>query len=295
MSDWIDFLVYAAFMVAFWFVLPSVNARLAIPLLADRNRDWLAAHPQVVKKIRDSRWFAWVSYALGAASVALLLSFQLGLWPQTLSPSDPRVENWMVLWNIHVALMCVGLVFFSGAAIIGGVWLSRVVPFAERRHATLERRSIGDFVPLPLRVTTYTFAIVNAAAWLAVGALGLYSTPIFWTRFAILISLSVVFFLVTNVNVNRRPNAMDRMFGPAYRRGEVRYVFAMQLLPPVIGAVRLYEEIANAIVFDVNRAMQLGLALFVTFGLLRAARYAMAWQDPNRTPPSAARSADVST
>jgi hypothetical protein len=52
----------------------------------------------------------------------------------------------------------------------------------------------------------------------------------------------------------------------------------MQSIPPVAGGVRLYEEVADTVVFDINRAMQLALALFVTFGLLRAARYAKAWQ-----------------
>lgn len=81
--------------------------------------------------------------------------------------------------------------------------------------------------------------------------------------------LSAVFGFFTHVAVNRRPNAMDRILGPGNRRAEVRFNFACQVLPPIIGAVRLYEEVNDTALMDINRAMGLALALMVIFGLLR--------------------------
>jgi hypothetical protein len=43
---------------------------------------------------------------------------------------------------------------------------------------------------------------------------------------------------------------------------------------PLIGAVRLHEEVADTMVVDINRDMHLGRALLVTAGLLRFAFYA---------------------
>ena len=62
---------------------------------------------------------------------------------------------------------------------------------------------------------------------------------------------------------------MDRILGPGNRRAEVRFNFACQVLPPIIGAVRLYEEVNDTALMDINRAMGLALALMVIFGLLR--------------------------
>jgi hypothetical protein len=66
---------------------------------------------------------------------------------------------------------------------------------------------------------------------------------------------------------------MDRIFGPTFRVSEVRIGFAMHLLPPPVGLVRLYEQIAGTELVDVNRALHLGVAMIVIAGALRFAMY----------------------
>src|SRR5690606_11098153 len=104
--------------------------------------------------------------------------------------------------------------------------------------APLEPRCIDDFVPRWVRYAIYAAVAVNLAAWAAVGAAGAYSTPLFWTRFAILGGLTAIFALFTRTTVNRRANVMDRVLGPGNRRAEVRFGFFCQLLPPIVGAIR---------------------------------------------------------
>jgi hypothetical protein len=56
---------------------------------------------------------------------------------------------------------------------------------------------------------------------------------------------------------------MDRIFGPGYRRTEVRAAFAAQLLPLPNGIARLYEQVASASSDNLDRFMHLGLVLLV--------------------------------
>jgi hypothetical protein len=165
--------------------------------------------------------------------------------------------------------MLLGLVFLGGAALHFWFALYRHIPLANYRQAPLEPRCIDDFVPRWVRYAIYAAVAVNLAAWAAVGAAGAYSTPLFWTRFAILAGLTAIFALFTRTTVNRRANVMDRVLGPGNRRAEVRFGFFCQLLPPIVGAIRLYEEVNDTMLLDINRTMGLALAAVITLGLLR--------------------------
>lgn len=270
MTDWIDFLVYAAFLFALWFVQPAMQQRLAIPLLRDRNADWVATHPDAVRAVERSRWRLWLSWTLGAASLAVLAAFQLDLWQVPAPPPGaPPLMRWLVLWNLAMASMVVAIVVGGTIGLIGHVQLKRHVPIAPRRQASLERRAMDDFVPRPLRYLAYALVLANLAAWSIAAALGAHSTPLFWSRAIVTIFLSAFFFIVARAMVARRANVMDRVFGPSYRRWEVRWAFSANFLTPLVGAVRLYEEVNNVFLFDMNRAMQLFLALYITYALLR--------------------------
>jgi hypothetical protein len=152
-------------------------------------------------------------------------------------------------------------------------WLNRTVPLAPRRQATLTRRSIDDFVPRWMQRVTYGFIGVVLAAWVATAVLQWPVTGEFWGRFVALAALSPVFEFFVRLAVNRPPHAMDRIFGPTFRVSEVRIGFAMHLLPPPVGLVRLYEQIAGTELVDVNRALHLGVAMIVIAGALRFAMY----------------------
>jgi hypothetical protein len=274
MTDWIDFAVYAAFLFALYFAQPTTQQRLIVPLLADRNAEWVAAHPDTVRRIAASRWRLWLSYGLGAISLAVLASYQLGLWhlPPTRGGFIP--PKWAVLWNLAMAGMIAAMVI--GGAI--GLWahfaIKRLIPVAPRRQATLERRSLDTSVPRWVQHVTYALVMINLAAWIVVAILGRYSSPDFWNRLVTMFGLSGFFFWATRAMVARRPNALDRIFGAAHRTWEVRLTFSTLLVPPMIGALRLSEEIAGTAThyWDLSRAEQLALAIFLTFWLLSMSR-----------------------
>jgi hypothetical protein len=283
MTEWIDVLVYTSVIVTVWVLLPVWSSRFARAVVADRNPEWLAQHPDVAATLTSSRWFLWSCMAWGALSAAVLLSFQLGAWPQAWSVPEPDTPKWEALKDINSTLLIIGLVYLLVCCGLSLRWLYKYVPLAEHRQATLERRSIDDFVPRWLRIVTYTLVGLHAAAWLTVGVLELYSTPIFWMRLGLVIGISAIFFLMSRLGVRRRPNAMDRIFGPAYRRIEVRYGFLMQLVP-LAGIVRLYEEVTATVAVDVNRALHLAVALTVVLWFVRFALLSESATGPGGSP-----------
>ena len=263
MTDWIDFGVYAAFHAMLWFGLPAANARFLMPILADRNPDWLQANPAEAERLARSRWFRVTSAMIGALGLAALLGVQLGVWPEALSAPVFEPHTWMVLSDVNVAVVLVWVVFNMACGALFTGWLERNVPLAERRHATLARRSIDDYVPRGVRRTIYTIVVLHLGLWLIVGVLmgvlGLETSREFWGMFAFAVAIALIFFLIVRSIALRRPNVMDRVFGPEYRRTEVRVAFGAQLLPLMNGLARLYEQASGTVLVDVDRASRLGL------------------------------------
>jgi hypothetical protein len=272
MTDWIDFAVYATFLFALYFAQPTAQQRLIVPLLADRNAEWVAAHPDVVRRIAASRWRLWLSYGLGGISLGLLASYQLGLWHVPPNRDGFVPPKWAMLWDLAMAGLVTSMVIGGAVGLLAHFAIKRLVPVAPRRQATLERRSLDTSVPRWLQHVTFALVAINLMAWTVAGILGMHSSPIFWSRVAIIFGLSGFFFLATRAMVARRANVLDRIFGPAHRTWEVRITFSTQLLPPMIGALRLYEEVAATQLLDLSRAAQLALAVFLTFWLLSLSR-----------------------
>lgn len=269
MTDWIDFAVYAAFLIALYFVQPGMQRRMFVPMLVDRNAEWVAAHPDQVHRMATRRWPSWLSYALGTASVAVLAGAQFGLWAPPTMPNGNALPKWMWLWSLAMDAMFVAILVGAPIGIASHFELKRLVPVAARRQATLERRSLDTSVPRWMQRATYALALANLAAWVVAGVLGTHTSPLFWVRLVIMFLLSGFFFIVTRAMVARRTNAMDRIFGPSYRPWEVRMTFSTQVLPPIIGAIRLYEEVTGGQLLDMSRAMQLLLAGFIAYWLIR--------------------------
>jgi len=258
MTEWIDFTVYAILTFGLWFVLPVINKHFIVPVVADRNPDWLAANSGAVTN--DNRRFLWLSYALGALSLAALVWAMLGARP----------ERWMLLRDINTASAIAGLMYYFGCALLFERWLRREVPLATRRRATLERRSVDDLVPRGFRTTIYSIVLLHLAVWVGVGVTGRYSTPAFWGTLAFQFAVAGILFLIARVIVMRRPGAVDRIFGPGFRRSEARVALIAQLTPLMNGAARLYEELVGTVPADVNRALHLAIVMVI---VLLFARY----------------------
>ena len=271
MTEWVDFTVYAGLTLALCFVLPAYGARFTLPFVTDRNPEWLAAHPEVASKLTDGRWYRWVYYGWGTVSLAVLLGFQMDVMPPPFGSHAPGTPKWEVLKDVNSVLLIPGIVLLGVSGILFTRWLNTAVPLAPRRQATLTRRSIDDFVPRWIQRLTYGFVSVVILAWLATGVLQGPVTGEFWGRFVVLAALSPAFEFFVRLAVNRPPYVMDRIFGPKFRASEVRIGFAMHLLPPLVGVVRLYEQVAGTELVDLNRAMHLGVAMIVTAWALRFA------------------------
>lgn len=262
MSEWVDIAVYAALIVAVWGAFPVWTSRFTIPLIADRNPGWLADHPESERRLVESRWFRWSCQLGGSVSLLTLLVFQFDVWPQQLGFLR-AAPKWETLKDLNSALFIAGRSYVTACTVVFLWWLNTSVPLSSRRQATLERRSLHDYVPRPLQFAVYAVIVLHLAIWAVVGLAGRYATAAFWGGMAFQFVISGVFLLFVLSAVRRRPGVMDRIFGPGYRRTEVRAAFAAQLLPLPNGIARLYEQVASASSDSLDRAMHLGLVLLV--------------------------------
>ena len=201
-----------------------------------------------------------------------MFAFQAGLWPSAFARFTTNAERWEALKDLNALLLGLGALSIIAVWAAFTMWLRRI-PCANRRHATLTRRTLDDIVPRGVRVVMYAAIGVTLAAWIATAVVNVPGTPRFWGRLAALAVVlgTVVFFI--SFSVRRPPHAMDRLFGPAYRADEVRFAFSLLLLIPLGGAVRLYEELNNTTVTDLNRLMHLAVALLVTIWAVRLTSY----------------------
>ena len=263
MSEWVDIVVYATLIGAVWGWLPVWSSRLTIPVIADRNPDWLIDHPESEWRLVESRWFQWSCLLWGSASLLTLLLFQFDVWPQQLARLRPG-PKWEALRDLNSTLFVAGLIYLAACAVAFFRWLGTNVPFSSHRQATLERRSLHDYVSRPLQYAVFAVIVLHLAAWAVVGVTGRYETAAFWGAMAFQFVVSGVFLLFAVTAVRRRAAALDRILGPGYRRTEVRAAFAAQLLPLPNGISRLYEQVASTSSSNtLDRLMHLGLVLLV--------------------------------
>lgn len=276
MSEWLDFSVYATLSVALWFVLPAWAARFTTLYLADRNPEWVRTHTEQVRRLSSSRGFRAACAAWGLLSLGVLLVFQLDTRPELFARFIDNGARWEALKDVNSLLLIPGGLCLLAIAALGGAQVRKVVPLVDVRRAALEPRTLDGVVARPVQIATYGVIALVLLSWVAVAALNAYSTPKFWGRAVLLVVISLAFAFVLRLSVRRPPHVMDRIFGPVFRADEVRFAFGLQLIPPITGAVRLYEEVANVVLVDLNRAMHLGLALLIVGWVLRLTRYSPA-------------------
>ena len=183
------------------------------------------------------------------------------------------MARWETLKELNTLLLLPGLLVFAAAGVLFTRWLTATVPLADRRAATLERRTLDDFVPRPAQFAVYAVIAGHLIAWLAAAAFVSTTTPKFWWRLLFIVALTPIVLVFPRWSVRRPPQTLDRLFGPAYRRTEVRYGLAANLVVPIAGAFRLYEELTGTAAFDVSRVLHLGVALCVTVGIVRFSRF----------------------
>jgi hypothetical protein len=257
MTEWIDFTIYAVQAVLFGVFLPRQSRQFGAPMIADRNPDWLAKNPGVAAYLRDNTTFLKVWYAWAAASIGMLLAVRLG-WQPFGGRDDP---SWEILKDWHSLFMILGMIGWGASAAIWFRWLSRHVPLADTRSATLRPRTAGNFLSLPWRVVVDTLTVLHIAAWLVVAAVQEELVAHYRAKFALIVGMTVFFAVVALLVPLRRPGYPERIFGVAYRRAELRVFYVMRLAPLIAGAATLGETLTGT---DFDRPAHLALVLLVT-------------------------------
>ncbi len=270
MTEWIDFSVYAAMIIAYWCVSASWARAMTLQMVADRNEGWLAENGERAAALLRGRWmvgsawFRWACYAWGAISLAVLLARQLGAWPATIAPPTAGGRQWDALKDAHATLLLIGLICYFAIIVVSTRLIQKDVPLAERRRASLTPRAIHDFVPRWFSRGAYLLVGIHLAAWVVVGVLGLASSPDFWIRFAAPVAFSAIVLFIAHATVDRR---FSDFVGMHDRRLGVRFAFASLIYVQFMFGLRLYGEIAGPS-FDVDRILHLSLSFMLVFAML---------------------------
>jgi hypothetical protein len=280
MSEWIDFVIYAAQAIVLWIYMPRWSARMALPMMRDRNAAWVDAHPDALAGVAPGAWFLNACYAWGVVTVLALLATRLGLQPPILLPRLAGAAGWKLLMTTNNMLLSLGLLGYLGGSAVFLRWLRKTVPQSQLRQATLQPRVIDDYVPRWFRMLVYVAIVAHLATWLCVGAADRFQHPDFWPAFTGIAILTAVMFVLGRASVLRRPTLMDRSSGFDYRRAEIRVAFAIQLVVVGFGVMGLCKLLFG---IDLQRAGTLAFAVFVATTL-----YSLTRPHPGARPSSSA-------
>jgi hypothetical protein len=258
MTEWIDFAIYATSNFVLWIMLPLAYRELAIPVMMDRNPEWVAANPDAVQRIARSYWFNNSCIAWGVLAVTALLLVRLGVQVPGTNPSIPL---WQRLSNMNNLLFIVGFVCFGALMFFVQRRLKQWIPQGVRRSASLQPRSTGDSVPLYWRIATEVVTVVLFTTWIITGVMGIARSPKLWDGLVFLFVNTVIFAVMAYASAKRPQNYMDRIYGPAYRHREVRIIYGARWAFVAFGAVMLTGSIVGPDAMPVN-VVRLSFLLF---------------------------------
>jgi hypothetical protein len=257
MSEWIDFAVYATLIVLVFVLLPRHGRQFVLPMLADRNPEWLVRNPDLAARFEQSRWFLNACYLWAAVSFAVLLGMTLDVIAPPFGTDAPK---WRVLQGVSGTFLIVGMLAWGACSLLWFGWLGKHVPLAETRRAALKPRAIGDYLSFPWRVAVEVLTALHLGAWVVIGALGLAAAPKVWWSFAFFVGMSALFAVFVSLTPRRRPGYLDRVFGDAYRQSEIRAAYTLRLWPAIAGSIAMAEQITGA---DLDRLAHLLVAAYV--------------------------------
>ena len=180
MSEWIDLAIYVTFIVLIFVLLPRHGRQFTLPMVADRNPEWLARNRDVVARLERSRWFLNACYVWAAVCVTVLLGVMLDL----IVPFGTRAPKWENLKDLNGILVIVGALGWGACSLLWLRWLGTHVPLAETRRASLKPRVASDYLALPWRVAVEALTVLHLGTWVVLGAMGLGSGARYWSGFA---------------------------------------------------------------------------------------------------------------
>jgi hypothetical protein len=270
MTEWIDFALYAAMSTTYWIVSAGWARAVALQMVADRNEEWLAADGERAAALLRGRWmvgstwFRWACYAWSAISLAVLLAWQMGIWPASPASGTFGNQRWEVLKDAHATMLIIGLLGYFAIVVVSTRLIQKDVPLAERRRASLTPRTMRDFVPRWFSIGVYVLVGAHLATWIVVALRGVSSSPDFWIRFTALVTLSAILLLVARATVDRR---FSDFLGMHDRRLGMRFAFGSLIGVQFMFGLRLFGEV-SAPSFEVERVTHLALSLMLMVAML---------------------------
>jgi hypothetical protein len=274
MSEWIDFSVFVLFNVVMLFMMPRLGMQLTKLTIAERNPEWAAEHTTVLPQIAGSLLLRAACYFCGALGIAASLAFMLYGDQVTWLSTKP----WQTLSAINAIPALAGGVFLVMQSIVATRRIERHVPLAERRQATLQRRSMENFVPAWIRMAIPALQIAIFGG-VAVAGLLADAPASHWTGLGVGVFASVMVGIVTVSTVEQRANSLDRLYGAAFRRFSVHTLVGFQFLILFWAAMGLYQYVTGSTAIDAKRIGFLSIILFPLLATLASlARF--------RKPPS---------
>lgn len=239
MMMWINFAIQLVFLYAYWFTTPQLNAYYGVAMMASRNPDLLDTRPDWRRSLNDTRWFLWPGYAVGALSMVTLTAIKFGVWlPEGLSKDG-------ALFRTVAFSAIAGMAWWLVAYVAFMVHWRWHLPLAPKRQASLTIRHFDADVPRWAWYAAGGLLALNLAAQIALHLLGHLERPRFWQGLG---WQTLYFFLVIIVavwTVRRRPNALDRQYGPKFRRLETRLIATFLALLPLLSLLRTWRDLAG--------------------------------------------------
>jgi hypothetical protein len=211
-----------------------------------------------VQRIARSCWFNNSCIIWGIFTVITLLLVQLGVHMPGAREHSPL---WRQLNDINSLLFAVGFVAFAATMWLVHRRLDKWIPRSAQRSASLRPRCAADSVSLPWRIATEGLTVALFATWIVFGILGIARSPKLWSGLAFLMVISAILAVLARVSARRRPNYMDRLYGPAYRHREVRIIYGMRLAFIAFGIVALTGSVVRPAALPVDPA-RMALLLF---------------------------------
>lgn len=239
MSEWIDFALYATFIVLIFVLLPRHGRQFTLPTVIDRNPEWFAERRDIVARLERSRYFLNACYLWAAVSIAVLLGVTLDVIGPPFAGEAPK---WEVLKDLNGTFLIVGLLGWGFCTLLWFRWLGTHVPPADTRRATLKPRAVSDYLAPRWRIAVEALTALHLGAWLVIGALGLAGGARYWLGFAFFVAITVAFAFLAAAVPRRRPGAADRVFGDGYRRVELGAAYLMRLTPAIPGGMFISEQ-----------------------------------------------------
>jgi hypothetical protein len=119
-------------------------------IVAHRNPDWIGGHREIERRLAEIRWFRLACVLWGVLSLAALIAFQLGAWPDLFAFLS-NMPRWEALRDLNSLFLMVGLAYLAGCSLLFYRWLHANIPLASSpggARTPVQRRPCATNAPI---------------------------------------------------------------------------------------------------------------------------------------------------